>query len=850
MRTVRAVPLALLLFVSSANAQGAYLVKDIDSRTNVAHSSSPAGFVQSGPFVYFRATMPETGQELFRTDGTSVSLVADTLPGEASGIATSELSTADFFGVFDPEAVDLGGTLLFTGSNGRGGRTLWSATATSASPLADIYPGGDAVVRKLTVAGSRAFFLAEGSSGTSLWETDGTAGGTRAVARVTPPGCDISQDTGFCYDSDLVAGPSGSLFFTQRDEEGPAIYEASGEPVRLRRVLSSEDGRAASLLGLTPVGDRLFFSRSPGLWVTDSSGTRKLAPSALHPFALGELLVFHTEDGSLWATDGTAAGTRSLGIGGVSSIVGPVGKRLLLITSSATATDLLATDGTWGGTHWLAPLAPGVSPALANTRGGAYLFFQSTSGSQITWTDGTREGTRLVTRGPACPHRCQFGAAPLGDGTVFTGCDDVRGCEPWTTDGTASGTRLVRDLDPGAAAGSAPGLLANAGGTLFFTASDAEHGREIWTSDGTDAGTHRVSDLTASASFFDPFVTVGRTAYMQLGNGDLWRADASGAALYATSVSSVSGSGDALWFAQADSPPASGTRSLWAATGKGLFRLMTLGRYETATAVPASVPGTFHLFVGSTLWRTDGTTSGTAPVVRLPGAIGFAPVERDGNLTFGVFASETRTWILYTSDGTPAGTHPLAPDGFAYDGALLPTSRGVLVSDGISLWSVAGGHATPLATVSAYALTPSPGLVFFIGFTRETGSELWRTDGTPAGTRPAADLAPGPLSSNPSNLVPLPDGRVVFSAETQETGRALWVSDGTPQGTRLVADVRPGPASGVTSGPVLSGGLLYFGADDGTTGSELWAIPLSALPCGREPCRVVSSSGDGTSLRR
>jgi ELWxxDGT repeat protein len=66
-----------------------------------------------------------------------------------------------------------------------------------------------------------------------------------------------------------------------------------------------------------------------------------------------------------------------------------------------------------------------------------------------------------------------------------------------------------------------------------------------------------------------------------------------------------------------------------------------------------------------------------------------------------------------------------------------------------------------------------PGVVGFVADDGISGAELWRTDGTPQGTRMIADLNPGPEPSAPMNVVVLAN-RVWFSAFTREQGRELW----------------------------------------------------------------------------
>ncbi len=58
---------------------------------------------------------------------------------------------------------------------------------------------------------------------------------------------------------------------------------------------------------------------------------------------------------------------------------------------------------------------------------------------------------------------------------------------------------MVKDIDPGAT-GSSPQNLTNVNGTLFFEADDGTHGFELWKSDGTAGGTVMVKDIDPGAS--------------------------------------------------------------------------------------------------------------------------------------------------------------------------------------------------------------------------------------------------------------------------------------------------------------------------------------------------------------
>ncbi len=109
------------------------------------------------------------------------------------------------------------------------------------------------------------------------------------------------------------------------------------------------------------------------------------------------------------------------------------------------------------------------------------------------------------------------------------------------------------------------------------------------------------------------------------------------------------------------------------------------------------------------------------------------------------------------------------------------------------------------------------GIAFFSGGTPLTGIELWKSDGTEAGTVRVKDIN-GPVSSNPENLTNV-GGTLYFTAfDLFGGGRELWKSDGTEAVTVRVKDVQVAHISYLTN----VAGTLYFRANDGSSGYELW----------------------------
>ena len=96
------------------------------------------------------------------------------------------------------------------------------------------------------------------------------------------------------------------------------------------------------------------------------------------------------------------------------------------------------------------------------------------------------------------------------------------------------------------------------------------------------------------------------------------------------------------------------------------------------------------------------------------------------------------------------------------------------------------------------------------------------------------DIRPGPGGSLPSNFTEV-GGLVYFRADDGTSGRELWVSDGTADGTRLVEDIWPGPGDSFPTELAEIGGLLYFQADDGVSGRELWTFAPSITPTAADP---------------
>ena len=83
-------------------------------------------------------------------------------------------------------------------------------------------------------------------------------------------------------------------------------------------------------------------------------------------------------------------------------------------------------------------------------------------------------------------------------------------------------------------------------------------------------------------------------------------------------------------------------------------------------------------------------------------------------------------------------------------------------------------------------------ITFFAASTSSFGRELWKSDGTAAGTVLVKDISDGRASSSPATLTDV-NGTLYFNAnDDYYNGFELWKSDGTETGTVLVSHIIAG----------------------------------------------------------
>ncbi len=164
------------------------------------------------------------------------------------------------------------------------------------------------------------------------------------------------------------------------------------------------------------------------------------------------------------------------------------------------------------------------------------LFFfarKNPDGLQLWSSDGTELGTAAVTDfavedgiGVDDDNPEDFIAA---SGRLYFFMDHKDyGEELWTSDGTQSGTVLLKDINSRPGDSDADDMLA-VNGTVYFEADDDVHGEEFWTTRGTPASTKMLLDSIPGVVGLDPdeLCLIGDILYFEGEDGvyqdELWK---------------------------------------------------------------------------------------------------------------------------------------------------------------------------------------------------------------------------------------------------------------------------------------------------------------------------------------
>jgi ELWxxDGT repeat protein len=538
----------------------------------------------------------------------------------------------------------------------------------------------------------------------------------------------------------------------------------------------------------------------------------------------------------LWSSDGTSNGTvllqRLSGFGifanEPTTTFMAVGPQAYFVSIPATGTSTVwVTDGTATGTHVVMDF-PSLTTAPAGLLGvwnGKLIFnaYDATGASQIYLSDGTTAGTHVVTGFTGLSTGFISGFLVAGAKFYFVALDNL-GNHIWVSDGTTAGTHevingvtsdaiynpqslqlvgnyilygsqgLLWRIDTATdtisnvvTTSGTPGfgppevnnaVLLNMGGfVLFLGSATSPPGFDLWRSDGTAAGTFKVATVTPHPTFDENQFPV----FFKVGSHVVYIAD-------------------------------DGThgQQLWSSDGTAANTVALLNNVTENPADPTAI-AFLHLVIGNTaymsvsdgaatstrsVFRTDGTVGGTKRLSGLPsvsvGEAGVTLVAGDANVVY--FGIENTDAISSIYKYLPAN-----------DSGALVTAN--------------------LMPVSLQEFFELNGRLFFSTNDAQLGVEPWTSDGTAAGTHLLQDINPqtADADSSPDEFVNFA-GRLAFVADDGVAGRELWISDGTSSGTKLLADINPGAASSNPNHLFTANGVLYFFATDASGASKFMRL--------------------------
>jgi ELWxxDGT repeat protein len=834
------------LWKTDGTAQGTVMVKDISLGIEW---SSPSNFVAFKGKVYFIADDHLKGQQLWVTDGTSTGTVriSNTIGTGISQMVTDGSTlyilrkSTDYLELWKSDGTTAG-TLLV-----KGDIKIWNAPA------------------NLTVAGGLVYFSCQpyGQNMTRVWRSDGTDVGTFPVTPLIDG--DGSDPGGTSHPTQFIEF-NGSLYFIARGGQFSSpqsgLMKSDGTVAGTVAVKSINSGTTLVNQGQRiQYNGKMYFTffevSTTRFFIVESDGTTAnttiiFDKSYAHYFSPSQIVA---KNGFLYFTVGdNADGTAMVKLDLTShtydvlaSVAGPVRKPSIYISdrfgnTSAAATGLIflqsqSSDKTSESTLWVTGGSSATTVKLLDNQLLSPMFtfkdkvyFRRTTevGSELWTSDGTAAGSNLLkdintdVSGLAYTELVDNGAI-----AIFSGRNMETGTEPQVTDGTIEGTHLIKDLAVGPASSFTYDITV-VNGMFVFAAIDQSERLQVYRSDGSENGTTAITSFTDNKAVGNILrQTDGLKCFFDVRNPD---------GTYALFISDGT---------------ASGTREL-----------MNFGKnsYGVGFSVERVAAGTNKIYFslsgyGENLWMSDGTTAGTVKVADMP-EINELTVAGDRAFFVARTGSGLDEFEVFVSDGTAGskvtrdlnGSKSSGPSGLtALNGKVVfaateeATGREVWITDGSESGTTRLKDILPGAEGSLFGseFIEFQDHLYFAADDGVHGAELWRTSGTAESTVLFKDIVPGPGNSLPNAFKALND-KLYFQAYTPENGYEVWRSDGSADNTSMLVDVIPGPEYSNPFGFIEINEKLVFYADTPSNGLQLWSYSMATVTAAEDNERSVS----------
>lgn len=418
---------------------------------------------------------------------------------------------------------------------------------------------------------------------------------------------------------------------------------------------------------------------------------------------------------------------------------------------------------------------------------------------------------------------------------------------------------LVKDISLVASHDSNPHKMVTMGGVLYFIADDGVHGNELWRSDGTIGGTEMVIDLNPTRQTIVGGSIVDENPGTDFGEvvaGDekiFFSAAVGNDEIRELYVSDGSSSGTLRISETFDcEPQLFSNYPEFTYSGVNSISVMPASEVGFDTAYFSAFRCSYENVVcsGEEPHISDGTESGTFQLVDLFYGNTDLTMPNGGSITADLEGSQPSEFTIsgnniYFSANADIGAvlNDVGRELFVID-TSSPAGGVQLVKD----INYGGGDSSPSL------FEDMDGELFFSADDGISGMELWKSDGTGAGTVIVSNIAANGSSSWPGHKISVGD-TLFFTANNGISGHELWKSNGTYSGTSLVKDIVAGPSDGGVRDMVEFDGDLYFIAYSssqavGTQGTEVWRSDGSVSGTVMIHNPMITDGTDALSLTR